>query len=81
MKSEGFGSEGIGQGRITANLEGLEVDFPVQITDAEAMPILFDLLDKEGLLLGRSSAINVAGAVAMAREMGPAVRFTPSVWW
>ena len=72
LKSEGGSvSEGIGQGRITANLEGLEVDFPVQVTDAEAMPILFDLLDKEGLLLGGSSAINVAGAAAMAREMGP----------
>ena len=72
LKSEGGSvSEGIGQGRITANLEGLEVDFPVQVTDAEAIPILFDLLDKEGLLLGGSSAINVAGAAAMAREMGP----------
>ena len=72
LKSEGGSvSEGIGQGRITANLEGLEVDFPVQVTDAEAMPILFDLLDKEGLLLGGSSAVNVAGAAAMAREMGP----------
>ena len=72
LKSEGGSvSEGIGQGRITANLEGLEIDFPVQVTDAEAMPILFDLLDKEGLLLGGSSAINVAGAAAMAREMGP----------
>ncbi|MGB2487099.1 MAG: cysteine synthase A [Candidatus Puniceispirillaceae bacterium] len=72
LKSEGGSvSEGIGQGRITANLEGLEVDFPLQVTDAEAMPILFDLLDKEGLLLGGSSAINVAGAAAMAREMGP----------
>ena len=72
LKSEGGSvSEGIGQGRITTNLEGLEVDFPIQVTDAEAMPILFDLLDKEGLLLGGSSAINVAGAAAMAREMGP----------
>ena len=72
LKSEGGSvSEGIGQGRITANLEGLDVDLPVQVTDAEAMPILFDLLDKEGLLLGGSSAINVAGAAAMAREMGP----------
>ena len=72
LKSEGGSvSEGIGQGRITANLEGLEVDLPVQVTDAEAMPILFDLLDKEGLLLGGSSAINVAGAAVMAREMGP----------
>jgi len=72
LKSEGGSvSEGIGQGRITANLEGLEIDFPIQVTDAEAMPILFDLLDKEGLLLGGSSAINVAGAAAMAREMGP----------
>lgn len=72
LKSEGGSvSEGIGQGRITANLEGLEIDFPIQVTDAKAMPILFDLLDKEGLLLGGSSAINVAGAAAMAREMGP----------
>ncbi len=72
LKSEGGSvSEGIGQGRITANLEGLEIDMPVQVSDEEAMPILFDLLEKEGLLLGGSSAINVAGAVKMAQEMGP----------
>lgn len=72
LKSEGGSvSEGIGQGRVTANLEGLEIDMPVQVSDEEAMPILFDLLEKEGLLLGGSSAINVAGAVKMAQEMGP----------
>ena len=72
LKAEGGSvSEGIGQGRITANLEGLEIDMPVQVSDEEAMPILFDLLEKEGLLLGGSSAINVAGAVKMAQKMGP----------
>ena len=72
LKAEGDSvSEGIGQGRITANLEGLEIDMPVQISDEEAMPILFDLLEKEGLLLGGSSAINVAGAVKMGQKMGP----------
>ena len=72
LKAEGGSvSEGIGQGRITANLEGLEMDMPVQVSDEEAMPILFDLLEKEGLLLGGSSAINVAGAVKMAQKMGP----------
>jgi cysteine synthase A len=72
LKAEGGSvSEGIGQGRITGNLEGLEIDMPFQITDEEALPVLFDLLDLEGLLLGGSSAINVAGAVKMAKEMGP----------
>jgi cysteine synthase A len=72
LKAEGDSvSEGIGQGRITANLEGLEIDMPVQVSDEEAMPILFDLLEKEGLLLGGSSAINVAGAVKMGQKMGP----------
>ena len=64
-------AEGIGQGRITANLEGLTPDFLCQVPDEEALPILFDLLEHEGLCLGGSSGINVAGAMAMARDMGP----------
>ncbi|ULB09040.1 cysteine synthase A [Cereibacter azotoformans] len=64
-------TEGIGQGRITANLEGLTPDFSCRIPDAEALPIVFDLLQEEGLCLGGSSGINIAGAIRMAREMGP----------
>lgn len=64
-------TEGIGQGRITANLEGFTPDFSYRITDSEALPILFDLLQHEGLCLGGSSGVNVAGAIAMARELGP----------
>jgi cysteine synthase A len=64
-------TEGIGQGRITANLEGFRPDFSYRIPDSEALPILFDLLSHEGLCLGGSSGINVAGAIRMAREMGP----------
>ncbi len=64
-------TEGIGQGRITANLEGFTPDFSWRIPDAEALPILFDLLKDEGLCLGGSSGINVAGAIRMAQEMGP----------
>lgn len=64
-------TEGIGQGRITANLEGFTPDFSWRIPDAEALPIIFDLLEYEGLCLGGSSGINVAGAIRMAREMGP----------
>ncbi|MDO5648434.1 cysteine synthase A [Paracoccus sp. (in: a-proteobacteria)] len=64
-------TEGIGQGRITANLDGLTPDFSWRISDAEALPIVFDLLKYEGLCLGGSSGINIAGAVRMAREMGP----------
>ncbi|MBJ3778235.1 cysteine synthase A [Acuticoccus mangrovi] len=72
LKSEGSSiTEGIGQGRITANLEGVPVDMAFQIPDAEALPILFDLVEHEGLVLGGSSGINVAGAIRMAREMGP----------
>ena len=72
LKSEGNSiSEGIGQGRITANLEGIEVDRAYQIPDTEALPYLFDLLEHEGLCLGGSSAINIAGAVRMARDLGP----------
>ena len=64
-------TEGIGQGRITANLEGLTPDMSYRIPDAEALPIVFDLLAEEGLCLGGSSGINVAGAIRMARDMGP----------
>ena len=64
-------TEGIGQGRITANLEGFTPDMAYKIPDAEALPLVFDLLAEEGLCLGGSSAINMAGAVHMAREMGP----------
>lgn len=72
LKSEGGSiTEGIGQGRITANLKGLAVDFPYSIPDTEAVPIVFDLLQNEGLCLGGSSGINVAGAIRMARDLGP----------
>ena len=64
-------TEGIGQGRITANLEGANVDFSFQIPDEEALPICFDLLKEEGLCLGGSSGINVAGAIRLAEEIGP----------
>jgi cysteine synthase A len=64
-------TEGIGQGRITANLEGFTPDMAWRIPDSEALPIVFDLLEHEGLCLGGSSGINVAGAIRMAREMGP----------
>jgi len=64
-------TEGIGQGRITANLEGFIPDFSYRIPDAEALPIVFDLLQDEGLCLGGSSGINIAGAIRMARDMGP----------
>ena len=72
LKSAGNSiTEGIGQGRITANLEGVEVNHAFQIPDSEALPYLFDLLEHEGLCLGGSSAINIAGAVRLARELGP----------
>ena len=72
LKSEGSSiSEGIGQGRVTANLEGLEVDFPYLIPDSEALPIVFDLLKDEGFCVGLSSGINVAGAIRAAKELGP----------
>ncbi len=72
LKGEGDSiAEGIGQGRITGNLEGAVVDMPFQIPDAEALPYVFDLLKHEGLCLGASSGINIAGAVRMAKEMGP----------
>jgi cysteine synthase A len=72
LKAEGSSiSEGIGQGRITANLEGLRVDHPFQLADAEGIPFVFDLLRHEGLCMGLSTGINVAGAIRLAREMGP----------
>lgn len=64
-------TEGIGQGRITANLDGFTPDFTYKIPDSEALPIVYDLLQSEGLCLGGSSGINVAGAMRLAREMGP----------
>ena len=72
LKSEGSSiTEGIGQGRITKNLEGAPIDTAYQIPDEEALPIIFDLLAHEGLCLGGSSGINVAGAIRLARELGP----------
>lgn len=72
LKSEGGSiTEGIGQGRITANLEGLSVDHPYRIGDEEVVRTTFDLAQQEGLILGGSSGINVAGAIRLARELGP----------
>jgi len=72
LKAEGSSiSEGIGQGRITANLEGAPIDVAYQIPDSEWLPIAFDLLKKEGLCLGGSSGINVAGALRLAQRLGP----------
>ena len=64
-------TEGIGQGRITANLEGFTPDFSYRIPDAEALPLVFDLLRDEGLCMGGSTGINIAGAIRMARDLGP----------
>jgi cysteine synthase A len=72
LKAEGSSiTEGIGQGRITANLEGLTVDHAFQIPDSESVPACFDLLEHEGLCLGPSSGVNVAGAIRLARALGP----------
>jgi cysteine synthase A len=72
LKSEGSSiTEGIGQGRITKNLEGAPIDVAYQIPDAEAVAIIFDLLEHEGLCLGGSTGINVAGAVRLAKDLGP----------
>ncbi len=72
LKAEGSSiTEGIGQGRITANLEGFRPDMAFCIPDSEALPIVFDLLADEGLCLGGSSGINIAGAIRMARALGP----------
>ncbi|MBY8915616.1 cysteine synthase A [Nitratireductor sp. L1-7-SE] len=75
LKSEGTSiTEGIGQGRITANLDGFAPDFSYQIPDDEALPIVFDLVQEEGLCLGGSTGINIAGAIRLARELGPGHR-------
>ena len=72
LRSEGMSiTEGIGQGRVTANIEGAPFDDAYQIEDAEALPIVFDLLKEEGLCLGGSSGINIAGAMRMAADLGP----------
>ena len=72
LKSEGSSiTEGIGQGRITANLEGAVVDEAFQIPDSEAIPVAFDLLEYEGLCMGGSTGVNVAGAIRFAKQMGP----------
>ncbi len=64
-------TEGIGQGRITANLQDAPIDFAYQIADEEALPVVFDLAEHEGLLLGGSSGVNVAGAIRLAKQLGP----------
>ena len=64
-------AEGIGQVRITANLEGFTPDYAYQISDEEALPIVFDLLEHEGLCMGPSTGVNVAGAIRLARDLGP----------
>jgi cysteine synthase A len=72
LKAEGTSiTEGIGQGRITANLEGIEVDKAWRINDDEALKVLFDLVEQEGLCLGGSSGVNVAGAMRLAQDLGP----------
>lgn len=72
LKAEGTSiTEGIGQGRVTRNLDGLKIDQAHQIPDAEALQVLFELVEHEGMCLGGSSGINVAGAIRMARELGP----------
>jgi cysteine synthase A len=72
LKAEGSSiTEGIGQGRITKNLEGVPLDGQFQVTDEEMLPVVFDLLLKEGLVLGGSTGINVCGAMKVARQLGP----------
>ncbi len=72
LKSEGGSiSEGIGQGRITANLEGLKVDHAYRIADDEMLGVIYDLVEHEGLVMGGSTGVNVAGAIRMARDLGP----------
>ncbi|HXP30785.1 MAG TPA: cysteine synthase A [Stellaceae bacterium] len=72
LKAEGSSiTEGIGQGRITKNLEGAPLDGWFQVTDAEMLPVLFDLVLEEGLILGGSTGINILGAIKAAKEMGP----------
>ena len=64
-------AEGIGISHVTGNLAGTDIDFPVQVTDEEALPLIYDLLAQEGICLGASSAVNMAGAMKMAQELGP----------
>jgi cysteine synthase A len=72
LKAEGTSiSEGIGQGRITANLEGLSVDKPYQVSDEEMLRVIYDLATHEGLIMGGSTGINVAGAIRLAQDLGP----------
>ncbi len=72
LKSEGSSiTEGIGQGRITKNLEGVPLDGQFRVTDEEMLPVIYDLLLHEGLVLGGSSGINICGAMKVARELGP----------
>jgi cysteine synthase A len=72
LKAEGNSiTEGIGQGRVTKNLEGVQIDTAYRVTDEEALPVLFDLIEHEGLVLGGSSAINIVGAMRLARDLGP----------
>jgi cysteine synthase len=72
LKSEGSSiTEGIGLGRVTKNIEGAPIDDAYQIPDSEALPLIFSLLKEEGLCLGGSSGINVAGAIRMAKDLGP----------
>jgi cysteine synthase A len=72
LGSEGSSiSEGIGQGRITANLEGLKVDRAYRVSDEEMLLAIFDLMEFEGLVMGGSTGVNVAGAIRMAKDLGP----------
>lgn len=72
LKAEGDSiTEGIGQGRITANLEGFTPDFSYRVSDSDALEVVFDLVENEGLCLGGSSGINIAGAIRLAKDLGP----------
>jgi len=72
LKAEGGSiSEGIGQGRITANLEGLSIDRPYQIDDVEMLQVIYELMEHEGLVMGGSTGVNVAGAIRLAKDLGP----------
>ena len=72
LKSEGTSiTEGIGQGRVTANLEGVPIDHAYQIPDGEALEIIYDLVLHEGLCMGGSTGVNIAGAIRLARDLGP----------
>ena len=72
LKSEGNSiTEGIGQSRLTGNFAGAPIDDAFQIPDEEALPLIFELLEKEGLCLGGASGINIAGAIRLARQLGP----------